>query len=78
MKLANSRQNKKIKTNEKQSYYRKYNQKKTSKGSKGCPRNNSEKIKEILTLHTVFSLLNALGVYIFFLILGWASVGEGR
>ena len=27
---------------------------------------------------TVFSLLNALGVYIFFLILGWASIGEGR
>ena len=26
---------------------------------------------------TVFSLLNALGVYIFFLILGWASIGEG-
>ena len=27
---------------------------------------------------TVFSLLNALGVYIYFLILGWASIGEGR
>ena len=27
---------------------------------------------------TVFSLLNALGVYIFLLILGWASIGEGR
>ena len=27
---------------------------------------------------TVFSLLNALGIYIFFLILGWASIGEGR
>ena len=28
--------------------------------------------------NTVFSLLNALGVYIFFLILGWASIGEGH
>ena len=27
---------------------------------------------------TVFSLLNALGVYIYFFILGWASIGEGR
>ena len=25
-----------------------------------------------------YSLLNALGVYIFLLILGWASIGEGR
>ena len=32
----------------------------------------------IFNLITVFSLLNALGVYIFFLILGWASIGEGR
>ena len=29
-------------------------------------------------LSTVFSLLNALGVYIFYLILGWASIGEGH
>ena len=29
-------------------------------------------------LVTIFSLLNALGVYIFFLILRWASIGEGR
>ena len=28
--------------------------------------------------NTVFSLLNAQGVYIFFLILRWASIGEGR
>ena len=27
--------------------------------------------------HTIFSLLNALGVYIFFLILEWVSIGEG-
>ena len=27
---------------------------------------------------TVFSLLNTLGAYIFFLILGWASIGKGR
>ena len=31
-----------------------------------------------LFLFTVFSLLNALGVYIFLLILEWASIGEGR
>ena len=35
------------------------------------------RIKKILLI-TVFSLLNALGVYIYFLILGWAFIGEGR
>ena len=38
----------------------------------------SKKLGNRLTTHTVFSLLNALGVYKFFLILGWASIGEGR
>ena len=42
-----------------------------------------KRIKFVLIIHafdfnTVFSLLNALGIYIFFLILGWASIGEGR
>ena len=48
--------------------------------------NKSEKVESILTcqqndyqsLTTVFSLLNTLGIYIFFLILEWASIGEGR
>ena len=38
--------------------------------------NNNNKITSKSFEYTVFSLLNAVGIYIFFLILGWASIGE--